>query len=120
MLRRLQPYVWIAAFGMLVHLGASGAAVWCKAMGLMAASCCPAEMEEEPTLLAPSDCCRPSLEPAQAGLGEPTFDHAPAMAVLPWEGVALEEASWVSREPTPAPRATPPPLLLLSTIVIVR
>lgn len=120
MLRRLQPYAWIAALGVLVHLGTAGATIWCKAMGLMVASCCPAEANEQPVLAAPSDCCRPALEASEAGLGEPLFELAPVVAALPWDALAPEAPARAPSFGEPLPRATPPPIRLLSTIVILR
>lgn len=120
MFRRRKTYAWIAALGMLVHLGAAGAEVWCKAMGLMAASCCPDTPSEHPEIVAPSDCCRPALEAPETGRGEPNFEPAPVVASLPWDELLPPDPA----RPAPAldlePRATPPPIRLLSTIVLLR
>lgn len=105
--------------GVLTHLGMAGATVWCKAMGLIPASCCPVEVSEDPILAAPSDCCRPALEPAEPGLGELPL-QLPALAALSWGEVVVEDPRHAPSRPEPQARATAPPLALLSTIVIIR
>jgi|SRR5690606_2216284 len=117
MLRRLQPYAFVAALGMLLHLGLAGASVWCKAMGLLPASCCPEEGHA--VIQAPSDCCRAALETPELGLGETSFQVDAGWDALPWERPAELVASHRAMPVEPTPTATPPPIPLLSTIVLL-
>src|SRR5690606_13344863 len=104
MFRRLRPYAWIAVLGVLVHLGMVGATVWCKAMGLIPASCCPVESGEHPVLVAPSDCCRPALETAEPGLGERS-PELPALAARSFGEPVLEDPRLAPSREAPQARA---------------
>jgi len=119
MLRRLHPYAVAAALGLLLQLGLSGAAVWCKAMGLLPSCCCPKEADSHPALQAASDCCRPALATSEVGPGEGRFTPQPQWDVIPWERPVAYAVENRAQPVEPTPQATPPPIPLLSTIVLL-
>ncbi|MFO7155657.1 MAG: hypothetical protein DIU72_003425 [Pseudomonadota bacterium] len=119
MLRRLHPYAFVAALGLLLQLGLSGAAVWCKAMGLLPACCCPDQTDSQPALQAPSDCCRPVLQTTEVGPGEARFTPEAQWDAIPWERPVTVEREGLAFPSEPTPQATPPPIPLISTVVLL-
>lgn len=120
--RRSTLYAWLAALGVLLHVGTAGASTWCKVMGLMAGpSCCPVESTEEAQWKAPSDCCKPALEAQEFGAAQLATTQAPCILhSLPWDRIAAEPARLPPWELEPEEVAASPPLVALASIVIVR
>lgn len=123
MQRRPTFLAWIAAIGVLAHVGTAGASTWCKTMGLLtsASSCCPTDSVDHARWEAPTDCCKPALEPQKLGAAQAAVDQAPCVLQrLPWDRIALDSALPAAMGWEPEEVATSPPLVALASIVIVR
>ncbi|AKU91425.1 hypothetical protein [Vulgatibacter incomptus] len=119
---------WIAALGLLLHAATAAASIWCSMAGELSVSCCcPGTKEAAPdaAIHAPSDCCKQAIRAqevenashlALADAGP--LDWAPAP---PWDRHLLEPVSLdVRMDDATHPSSTPPPLIALATVVIVR